>query len=329
MKYINNGYRWVESNSRLARANAPLFILIFLLLASPLQAQLRSPESWQSELLQDHELVGRIWSEEAQSFISVEQFAAEISSARYLLLGEKHDNPDHHAIQQAILEFLLDEDSVQSLTLEMLDESVAPALIELFAQETMDETALKSYLQWDDEGWEWNFYGPMILAAYGAQIDILAGNISRATVGAVYGDENAIDVSGILSAAAEAQLLLDIDESHCGQLPESQFPAMFRVQQARDQMMANSMAIPAASRLSILIAGNYHVRQDLGVPNYLAAREPDMARSRIIAVAPLEVQAGETDPNAYQEVLEDQPAYDYLWFTPALTSEDYCASLQQ
>ena len=80
--------------------------------------------------------------------------------------------------------------------------------------------------------------------------------------------------------------------------------------------------------MSVLIAGNYHVRQDLGVPNYLAARETDLPRSRIVAVAALEVQEGETDPTAYQEVLESQPAYDYLWFTPALTSEDYCSSLR-
>lgn len=326
MKSISNGYRWAALNSR----HTSLFVSVcMLLLALPLHAQLRTPQSWQSELQQDHELVGKIWSEAGQAFISVDQLASEILSARYLLLGEKHDNPDHHAIQLAVLEYLIAQNRVQRLTLEMMDETVAPALLELQQQSAMDDDMLKTYLQWDDEGWDWPFYGPMIAAAYQAGINVAAGNISRATVGAVYGDENAIDVSGILTPAAEEQLLLDIDESHCGQLPASQFPAMFRVQQARDQSLATSMTIPPGENSSVLIAGNYHVRQDLGVPNYLLAREPDLMRSSIVSIAPLEVRAGETDPRAYQEVLQGQPAYDYLWFTPALSNEDYCASLQQ
>lgn len=321
MKSINNGYRWVAF-SRL------LSVCLALLFTSSLHAQLAAPQAWQSELMQDHELVGRIWSQREQSFITVSELAQELLGAKYLLLGEKHDNPDHHAIQLNILTYLLQQEKVESLTMEMMDESISEVLPALRDQNGMDNAALKDFLRWDDEGWDWQFYGPLIAAAYDAQITIAAGNISRETVGAVYADENAIDVSGVLSATAEEQLLTDIDVSHCGQLPESQFPAMFRVQQARDQAMAVSMLLPQGEGMSVLIAGNYHVRQDLGVPNYLAARETDLPRSRIVAVAALEVQEGETDPTAYQEVLESQPAYDYLWFTPALTSEDYCSSLR-
>lgn len=321
MKFINNGCRWVVFSRLLPTCLALIF-------ASSLHAQLATPEAWQSELMQDHELVGRIWSQREQSFITVSELAQELLGAKYLLLGEKHDNPDHHTIQLNILTYLLQQEKVESLTLEMMDESISQALPALRDKNGMDNAALKDFLQWDDEGWDWQFYGPLIAAAYDAKITLAAGNISRETVGAVYANEDAIDASGVLSATAEEQLLIDIDVSHCGQLPESQFPAMFRVQQARDQSMAASMLLPRGEGMSVLIAGNYHVRQDLGVPNYLAALEADLPRSRIVAVATLEVQEGETDPAAYQEVLESQPAYDYLWFTPALTSEDYCASLR-
>ncbi len=321
MKFINNGYRWAAC-SRLAIATVAVFF------ASSLQAQLQEPEHWQSELFQDHELVGKIWSNASQEFVSVDELAEQLKSAKYLLLGEKHDNPDHHAIQLSIVEFLLREQRVGSLTLEMMDESVGEALDQLYEQATLDENALKSYLSWDDEGWDWDFYGPIIASAYSARVNIVAGNISRATVGAVYGDENAVAVNGILSSSAEEQLLLDIDESHCGQLPASQFPAMMRVQQARDLTMADSMARPESGEVAVLIAGNYHIRQDLGVPNYLRKRDGELPDSTILSVAAMEVSEGETDPRSYQESLESQAAYDYLWFTPALTSEDYCASLR-
>jgi uncharacterized iron-regulated protein len=81
--------------------------------------------------------------------------------------------------------------------------------------------------------------------------------------------------------------------------------------------------------LSVLVAGNYHARQDLGVPNYLLAANDSIERDQILSLSFTEVQPEETDPRAYQEVFSQQPAFDYIWFTPALTSADYCASLQQ
>jgi uncharacterized iron-regulated protein len=325
MKFINNGCKWAAYSKAVAIA---IGVVLGAVSSAQLQAQLQQPEVWQSELLQGHELVGRIWSEELQDFVTAEQLAEVILGARYLLLGEKHDNPDHHALQLTILRFLLEEQRLGLLTLEMMDESAAEKLQALPDIDTMSATELKTYLVWDDAGWDWEFYGPLIEAAYGEGIELRAGNISRATVSAVYADENSIDVSGVLSAAAEEQLLIDIDESHCGQLPESQFPAMFRVQQARDKAMAESMLSGDVDGVSVLIAGNYHVRHDLGVPNYLLAREADLERSHIVSIAAMEVSEGETDPRDYQQLLEVQAAYDYLWFTPALTSEDYCASLR-
>jgi hypothetical protein len=71
------------------------------------------------------------------------------------------------------------------------------------------------------------------------------------------------------------------------------------------------------------------VRQDLGVPAYLRVREPSMPAEQVVSVAFMEVQDGVTSPPEYQDAVSEQQAYDYLWFTPALTSQDYCASLQQ
>ena len=59
--------------------------------------------SFESTLLTDHNLVGKIWSSRSQSFIEIEEFLSYAESASYLLLGEKHDNPDHHTLQLYIL----------------------------------------------------------------------------------------------------------------------------------------------------------------------------------------------------------------------------------
>lgn len=300
-----------------------------MLVGIPVSAQIESPQQWQSELLTDHELVGRIWSSADQAFISPAQLAARLAQARYLLLGEKHDNADHHVLQLATLEFLLARGLVHSVAFEMLDETVMERLLDIQLQTGMTLPELKAYLFWDEEGWNWDFYGPIVQAAYDAGVIITAGNLSQASIGRIYGDENAIDVSEILSADAVARQEADIDESHCGMLPASQFPAMVRVQQSRDRAMARSLRRPPPGEISVLIAGNYHVRQDLGVPAFLRAREPSMPAEQIVSVGFLEVQEGEISPPDYQDALPGQMSYDYLWFTPALTSKDYCASMQQ
>jgi len=291
--------------------------------------QLDPPAQWQSELLRDHELVGRIWSSADQAFIGSDEFAARIAEARFLLLGEKHDNADHHALQLAALEFLLARQQVHSVAFEMLDETIFERLLDIELQTGMTLPELKAYLLWDEEGWNWDFYGPMLQAVYEAGVILTAGNLNEASINRIYGDDSAIDVTGILSEQAVARLETDIDESHCGMLPESQFPAMVRVQQSRDRAMARALRRPPPGEVSVLIAGNYHVRKDLGVPAYLRAREPSLPPEQIVSVAFMEVQDGETSPPDYQDAVSGQTSFDYLWFTPALTSKDYCASLQQ
>jgi uncharacterized iron-regulated protein len=64
---------------------------------------------------------------------------------------------------------------------------------------------------------------------------------------------------------------------------------MVRVQQARDYSMAQSMAAPDDSEIAVLVAGNYHARQDLGVPNYLLAKHNNLSRDDIVSIAFMEV----------------------------------------
>ncbi len=319
---MRNGNKWVALN-KLCSVGLGMALLL------PACAQLDGSDSWQSDLYADHALVGRIWRTSTQSFITEEELQADLNSARYLLLGEKHDNPDHHNLQLAMLQSLAAKDRLASVTFEMLDSNADQALTSLYDNRGMTGTALRDYLQWDDEGWPWQFYGPLVQETYEAGLPLLAGNISRASISAIYADSEAAP-QVVLSAAALEQLHVDIDESHCGMLPESQFPAMVRVQQARDQSMAERLPLPPADKLAVLIAGNYHVRQDLGVPNYLLSAESGLTRDEIAALTFMEVQPDSESPAEYlgPAMEQSEPAYDYLWFTPAVRASDYCASFQ-
>lgn len=322
------GSKWVAQINKWAILTGSL-LLLAACAQSDVEAQ-SGARQWQTDLYRDHPLVGKIWDSHEAQFVSEAELWSAVNDARYLLLGEKHDNPDHHALQLHMLESLLQVDAVAAVVFEMLERGADEALATLNQHDFESSEEIRDYLQWDIEGWDWNFYGPLVEAVYSRRIPILSGNISGADVGQIYGADPADyqHLAAVFDSLTMEQLNRDIDESHCGMLPASQFPAMLRVQQQRDFTMAGAMQGAGADEIVVLIAGNYHVRQDLGVPNYLLQEDRSLSRDDILSLAFLEVQDDVVDAEEYLQRFGEIPAYDYIWFTPALTSEDYCASLR-
>ena len=305
-------------------------VLIAVLVSLPLLSACAATERtrteetiWLSPLHVEHALVGQLWDARAGSVITQRQLLTVLRESRVVILGEKHDNPDHHAIQREILAELGASGDLTAVSFEMLDSSQQAALDTLAEVDLGSESAVRTHLQWDEEGWDWDIYGPLVMDAARAGVTLRAANISTDEMMAVYGSELPEEVAAALGAAQLAKLHTEIDESHCGMLPESQFPAMVRVQQARDASMAKSIDA-SAQGTHALIAGNFHARRDLGVANYL----PDDA-GPIVSVGILEVDPDMQNPQVYLQAFSDVLPYDYLWFTPAVSAEDYCASLRE
>ena len=305
------------------------FSLALLLLAGCASTQLDQTEQWQSQLHTEHALVGMIWDTQADKYIAADELLSRIEGVSYLLLGEKHDNPDHHALQLRALDHVLKTNTVSTVSFEMMSSEQQPLLQELSAYRQSSLEQVNEYLQWDNEGWDWDYYGPLLHSAMQADVLINAANISNEEMMQVYGAPTAAKIEGVLDELTMAALEKDIDESHCGMLPESQFPAMVRVQQARDFAMAGSLAASSPQQIQVLIAGNYHIRRDLGVPNYLLNRQSSLEEDQIVSVAFMEVDGASNNPADYLQQFGSVKAYDYIWFTPAVSDEDYCASLRQ
>ncbi len=287
-----------------------------------------NPAVWESPLRQDHGLVGRIWDSRLQRFVTPGELLDGLREARFLLLGEKHDNADHHRLQLAVLESLISAQALSGVAFEMIDASRAGKLEGITGREFADAAALKSWLEWDD-GWNWDYYSPLLLAALAADLPLAAANINESAVMEIYRGNGPALPENVYDVEAMDKFHADIDESHCGLLPESQFPAMVRVQHSRDLAMARAMSdLAGDSRAALLIAGNYHARHDLGMPNYLLALEPDLRRGQIISLSFVEVQLNETVPVTYLERFGGIADHDYLWFTPAAEDQDYCAELR-
>lgn len=115
---------------------------------------------------------------------------------------------------------------------------------------------------------------------------------------------------GDLQSAQEQE----IDAGHCHALPRTLWPAMARGQLARDAVMADVLR-QHAQRGVVLLAGNGHVRRDLGVVRWLTPAE----RERAFAVAYLE-EGGEPPPAG---------AFDAVVTTPRAERPDPCGAFQR
>jgi uncharacterized iron-regulated protein len=94
--------------------------------------------------------------------------------------------------------------------------------------------------------------------------------------------------------------------------------------------MAQALVDDATANGAVLIAGNGHVRDDLGVPVYLRVPDQRGARSTSISVGFLEASAGDAEADTFPRALiAANPGYDYVVITPAIERPDPCAAFRR
>jgi len=292
--------------------------------------------AWQSPVGREHPLVGRIWDVRAGRFVDEPALVARIGQARYVLLGEKHDNADHHALQARLLRALISAGRRPAVAFEMLTPSQAGPLARHLAARPRDAAGIAEAVEWKESGWPaWSMYEPIAQAALEAGLPIVAANldaergraVGRGGIGAI--DTALVSRYGLaepLPPDVRAAMTGEIREAHCGHAPESVASAMIVVQRARDAAMAEAMLTAPGGDGAVLIAGAGHARNDRGVPAYLRRIAP---AAGIASVAFLEVDAGRPDPPSYAGRFGERLPYDYVWFTPAVDDEDPCEKFKK
>lgn len=202
-------------------------------------------------------------------FLTPQQLAEHLAGAAHLVVGEQHDNPDHHAIELWLLQALDDRRPQGSLLLEML-EPVQQTLVDAARQALKAGTPpvdLPSALGWQ-KGWDWALYGPIMRFSLSQPFPVLAANLDTTEIPQLR--ERHPSISGTSSTAlpVRAALLAQIQDSHDGMLSDKQLADRLVVQQHRDRRMADTLL--AAPLPAVLFAGAFHARKDVGVPLHLA-----------------------------------------------------------
>ena len=288
---------------------------------------------WRSPLLHNHPLAGRIWDAASERFVPTGALIESLRHAYFRLLGEVHDNPDHHAIQAELLEAIAAGGLKPVVAFEQFDREFDAVLQQRLVSGKLGPDDVAAAVHFDYKGWNWDFYRPLVAIALRHGMPLRAANLSRKAAAEIAKKGMAaLEPSRIAALRLESawntereQALREIiREGHCGALPESILPAMAAAQRVRDATMAETL-LEASRDGAVLIAGNGHVRRDLAVPIYLAAAAA--AEKSSCAVGILEVDAEEQQPEAYlQSAASRVPLYDFVCFTPRWDRPDPCAA---
>lgn len=312
-----------------------VFAIVLFCAASAARADQPPGAPWVSAYETGHPLAGRIWQPVLGRFVAPEAVAAALGKARFVLLGEKHDNADHHRIQAWLVGSMIAAGRRPAVAFEMFASDRQAALDAYLAAHPRDAAGIGATVNWAETGWpDWKNYRPIAQAALDGGVALLAADLPRAL-------RRKLAQDGISALGAERVAALGLDRplpedlaaplreeiavSHCGQLPDSMIGPMATAMTARDAQMADVLrrgAELAGHDGAILIAGIGHTRNDRAVPFHLRRAE---GTASIVSLGLVEVEGGAREPAAYAAHFGTASLpFDFVWFTPVADRDDPC-----
>jgi uncharacterized iron-regulated protein len=244
-----------------------------------------------------------------------ESVSADFAGKQYVLLGEVHDNAEGQRLRYEALARAVEQGWRPAIAMEQFDREHQADIERARRERPQDADFLIE--QAGTKGWLWAQYKPVVALALRYDLPLVAANLSRAdAVKIVRGGLDAL-----FPEAERAQLGLAnpvpadiiatqtkvLEDGHCGNFPAAMLPGMLNAQAARDAVMAAALK-PYAARGAVLIAGNGHVREDIGVARWLGA-----APGAVLSVGYLE-----------SDVTAGEGLFDRVITVPAVERPDPC-----
>jgi uncharacterized iron-regulated protein len=305
---------------------------------------------WISPIGRDHALAGRVFDLDRRSESSEAELALALRGARFAVLGESHENADHHRLQARLLAALVSAGAAPAVAFEMLRADQQPAVDAVLASEAPSAEALRAATRWDESGWPpFALYAPIFETALSAGLPIAAADLAEGERKLLASGEPVpaalrarLGLDEELPAELRSRLEADLLAGHCGLLPASALPRLVQVQRGRDAALAQALlaaagapedvaeeeTAPAEGVKAVLVAGAEHARLDRGAPRALARLAPGAS---VVSVALLEVDPEEEDvwDDLEARYGAEEEVFDFVWYTPKASDEDYCERMKR
>lgn len=132
---------------------------------------------------------GQIYDLHSGKIISSSELLADLATAQHLIIGEKHDNAEHHQIELWLIQNLLIQRPQGSVLLEMLTSEQQPRVNQvkcwLKDNPVVRDSRVQELLNWQ-KGWSWEMYGDIVMQLLRGPYPLLNANIGREQILALY-----------------------------------------------------------------------------------------------------------------------------------------------
>jgi uncharacterized iron-regulated protein len=255
------------------------------------------------------------------ALISMPELLRRVAAADFVLLGELHDNPIHHEVRGLLLTASGKHPAVVFEQFPASTTAIQPPGADEDREGWLDRQGF------DRTGWKWPLHAPVVDAAIAGASALWGSGLSREAlrsvvkegVGVAPGDLRALIAQSPLDSVAQAAIDQELIEGHCGKLPATMVPGMRAAQEVRDASMTHALLAAGATGPAWLIAGNGHVRMDMGVPRMLRNSAPAKG---VLAVGLVERGTDGAVPGVATGQM-----YGVIIVTPPAVRDDPCAAL--
>lgn len=240
--------------------------------------------------------------------LTPDQLLRQLAAAPGVIVGEKHDNPAHHQIENWLVQRLPEFRPQGSVLMEMLTPDQQPKVDQVKAWLQTGAQArparVAELINWQ-KSWDWTMYGDVVMTAMKAPYPLLSANLDRSEIMAFY--EKPVFPAGVHAADPRVRDAIGdtIRTSHQQNIDAKQLHAMLAIQQQRDRRMAERLL--AAPKPALLIAGGYHAGKSIGVPVHIQDLDPQASVTVLVL--------------AEKGIVNDQSQADFVWTTAAVAAK--------
>ena len=323
-----------------------LFLTFFVI------SMIQSCAATQKSMMRKDPLIGKIINTKTRQTMDFESLIKDISSYDVIYLSEKHDNPEHHHIQERVINRLIENRLNPTIGFEFFSLDNTPDLLNFVDSgkvahskkiQKIIEADLRKKLGWDTQSDKmWKYYYDLLKIAKKeklrvAGIDLpstLKKRITRKGINGITPLEKEQVFSTQLTDKTYKDYMFSIFKAvHCGMGHEKMQSRLYDTWVARNDQMALSISRLYKHRKGpiVIIIGGGHTEYGLGVVNRVTAIDKTIKQ---INIALREISIKPSGLLEYIQPLELEgfekvPPADYLWFTQRVSYTDPCEEFKK
>lgn len=202
--------------------------------------------------------------------VNFDEFIDLIGTYDIILLGEKHDEYNHHLAEYFIIKALHEIKNI-NVVFEMLSTDKQNKIDTAKAdKENIKPPNLAKAIEWE-KSWRWKDYQNIVELVFYKDIKMSAGNLSKAEISTIY--QGAQQLNGFVSTKNSVKEMIKtiIMNNHKIDTNSTEnstlLDMLVQIQQYKDRRMAD--IVVQSKEKAVLIAGRHHTDKRIGIPLHI------------------------------------------------------------